>query len=496
MPTKEIDVMHLAGLIALIGLPFSKSKNALFGPYHVAAILAHMVRNGVCANAAIASFWAEAGKDPHKEIKRRDRRKVRFPTDQWLFRLFGSISPEEMEERCDLMLDAQMKIMRGAGIMNDAVIDIVDVHNVPHYGKKKDKHVVRTKHKNGTGKAESYATLLTTSGGYPYCTAITRLFAKRTKADIVAKLLDGRARRGIGALITMLDRGFFTVAVMQAFADRGLHFVMGAVRTAAVKKALDEYIAGTRKAISECTIRSGKKSFTFTLCIVEKTEVKKGKEKKVYVLYATNLPDAVVHAPGFDIDELYGKRWDIESNYRKVEEVRLRTVSRDHSARTFFFFMSPVFLNMWAAYNQREKAAREAAEAAAPEEGPRQADQAPASAGCEGKEEEEAEEPAAAADDEEDEQGEKEEEDDKESKPADLGSNGGGGGGGAPDHGKIVRLAAEVQNRPKRKYYKISLIFIIDIAAKFRESILSWSYYRNKITRRIEEFVESMAAAH
>ncbi len=490
MPTKEIDVMHLAGLIALIGLPFSKSKNALFGPYHVAAILAHMVRNGVCANAAIASFWAEAGKDPHKEIKRRDRRKVRFPTDQWLFRLFGSISPEEMEERCDLMLDAQMKIMRGAGIMNDAVIDIVDVHNVPHYGKKKDKHVVRTKHKNGTGKAESYATLLTTSGGYPYCTAITRLFAKRTKADIVAKLLDGRARRGIGALITMLDRGFFTVAVMQAFADRGLHFIMGAVRTAAVKKALDEYIAGTRKAISECTIRSGKKSFTFTLCIVEKTEVKKGKEKKVYVLYATNLPDAVVHAPGFNIDELYGKRWDIESNYRKVEEVRLRTVSRDHSARTFFFFMSPVFLNMWAAYNQREKAAREAAEAAAPEEGPRQADQAPASAGCEGKEEEEVEEPAAAADDEEDEQGEKEEEGDKESKPADL------GGGGAPDHGKIVRLAAEVQNRPKRKYYKISLIFIIDIAAKFRESILSWSYYRNKITRRIEEFVESMAAAH
>ena len=491
MPTKEIDVMHLAGLIALIGLPFSKSKNALFGPYHVAAILAHMVRNGVCANAAIASFWAEAGKDPHKEIKRRDRRKVRFPTDQWLFRLFGSISPEEMEERCDLMLDAQMKIIRGAGIMNDAVIDIVDVHNVPHYGKKKDKHVVRTKHKNGTGKAESYATLLTTSGDYPYCTAVTRLFAKRTKADIVAKLLDARARRGIGALITMLDRGFFTVAVMQAFADRGLHFIMGAVRTAAVKKALDEYIAGTRKAVSRCTIRSGKKSFTFTLCIVEKTEVKKGKEKKVHVLYATNLPDAVVYAPGFDIDELYGKRWDIESNYRKVEEVRLRTVSRDHSARTFFFFMSPVFLNMWAAYNQREKAAREAAEAAAPEEGPRQADQAPASAGCEGKEEEEAEEPAAAADDEEDEQGEKEEEGDKESKPADL-----GGGGGAPDHGKIVRLAAEVQNRPKRKYYKISLIFIIDIAAKFRESILSWSYYRNKITRRIEEFVESMAAAH
>ena len=134
MPDEEYDVTHLAGLIALVGLPFSKKKNALFGPWHVATILSNMMRNGVCANVAIASIWAEFGKDPHKEIKHKGKRKTRFPTDQWLFRLFGAISPEEMEERCDLMLNAQMKIMRGAGMMTEAVVDIVDVHNVPHYG--------------------------------------------------------------------------------------------------------------------------------------------------------------------------------------------------------------------------------------------------------------------------------------------------------------------------------------------------------------------------
>ena len=159
--------------------------------------------------------------------------------------------------------------------------------------------------------------MLTTSDEYAYCTAATRVVDKRTKGDIVSKLLDDRARRGIRAVVTLLDRGFFTVAVMKAFAKRGQRFVMGATRTAAVKRAVEEYVAGTRKAMSRCTMRSGKDAFEFTLVIVEKIEVNDGKET-VLVLYATNLPDKVLRAPGFDIDKLYDKRWDMETHYRKL----------------------------------------------------------------------------------------------------------------------------------------------------------------------------------
>lgn len=242
MPTDEVDEVQIASFITIAGIAFSKYKNALFGAVHLAAIVAYMVRNNMCANAAIAAFWADIGLDPKKEIKKKSKDKVRFPTDQWLFRLFGSMSPEQLEERCDLMLDAQMKVARGAGIMTEAVIDIIDIHNIAHYGKLKSKHVIRTKSKDGASKAESYATVLTTSGDYPYCTAATRVVDKRTKGDIVSKLLDDRARRGIRAVLTLLDRGFFTVAVMKAFARRRQLFVMGATRTAAVKRAVDEYI--------------------------------------------------------------------------------------------------------------------------------------------------------------------------------------------------------------------------------------------------------------
>lgn len=489
---------QFAALIAIACLPFSKEKNAIFGAFHMATIVAYMLRHGMCANAAIAAFWADIRIDPKVEIKKKDKKKIRFPTDQWLFKLLGSISPEEMEERCDLMLDAQMNVLRDAGVMREVVIDIIDIHNIAHYGgrkkkkeeRDKDKYVVRTKAKNGTSRAESYATVLTTSGDYPYCAAATRVVAKRAKSDIVSKLLDDRARRGINAVLTLLDRGFFTVGVMKAFAGRGLHFVMGAVRTAAVKRALDEYIAGKRGAVSRCTIHSGRESFEFTLIIVEKIEEdeKTKEKKKVHVLYATNLPDEIINAPRFDVDELYAKRWDIETHYRKLEEVRPRTVSRSHGARTFFLFTAAVALNMWSMYNQQKNDEVNRAE---PQGGPPAAadagrdDPAPA---------------AGAAADQEKEEGEREgdgEDDDAEEEEeggAEPGADAGPRGDSAPERDEIVRLALSVQNRPKRKYYKRSKIFFIGVAAEYRDVITSWRYHRLRISRRIEGFMESRAA--
>ena len=59
----------------------------------------------------------------------------------------------------------------------------------------------------------------------------------------------------------------------------------------------------------------------------------------------------------------------------------------------------------------------------------------------------------------------------------------------------MVRLAISVQKRRKRKYYKIRLIFLMGVVSKFRSTILSWHYLRHKISRRIEVFLESVAAA-
>ena len=487
MPNMETARDHFTAYIDAGNFPFSKSKNRIFGPFQLAAILAYMILYSVCANTAIAAFWADAGIDPKKEIKRKSKRKVRFPTDQWLFKLLGSISPEEMEERCDLMLDAQMRVIRDASMMKDIVIDIIDVHNIAHYGKKDkdDKHIVRTKAKDGTSRAESYATVLTTSGDYPYCAAATRVVAKRSKSDIVSKLLDDRTRRGINSVLTLLDRGFFAVGVMKAFADRGRYFLMGAVRTASVKRALDEYIAGEREAISRCTIRSGRESFEFTLIIVEKIEVdeKTKEENKVHILYATNLPDEIINAPGIDIDKLYGKRWDIETHYRKLEEVRPRTVSRSHGARTFFFFCAAVALNLWSMYNQRENDALGRANpvgaAGAGAGGP----PPPSAAVPEGGEEEGGEEEGG-----EEEGGE--EEGGNTDAPAGSGSD-----DCAIGRGEIVCLALKVQNREKREYHKIAKIYFVGFAASFRKVILSWHYYRHKVARRIEEFWQSSASA-
>ena len=149
MPDGEAGEVQVAGLITVMGLAFSKHKNALFGAFHLAVAVAYMVRSEMCANGAIGAFWADVGLDIKKEIKKKSRNRVGFPTDQWVFRLFGSTSPEEIGKRCDLMLDAQMKVASGAGIMTEAVIDTIDAHNMAHYGKAKDKRLIRTKSKDG-----------------------------------------------------------------------------------------------------------------------------------------------------------------------------------------------------------------------------------------------------------------------------------------------------------------------------------------------------------
>ena len=79
--------------------------------------------------------------------------------------------------------------------------------------------------------------------------------------------------------------------------------------------------------------------------------------------------------------------------------------------------------------------------------------------------------------------------------PCDPGAPGEDDDCGALDCDELVCLAVRVQDRPKRKYYKISKIFLIGIAAKFRSIMLSWRYERGRFGRRIERFLASLAAA-
>ena len=133
-----------------------------------------------------------------------------------------------------------------------------------------------------------------------------------------------------------------------------------ATQTKGVKKAIDEFKADKRDAVSQHILTSGgagKEPEEFTLIILER-EDKKG--RKVIHAFATSVSVDVVC--GFKRDQMtgaeafveqYRARWSIETGYRCIESMRPRTTSREESVRVLLLllllllFMPILLFNAW-----------------------------------------------------------------------------------------------------------------------------------------------------
>ena len=132
-----------------------------------------------------------------------------------------------------------------------------------------------------------------------------------------------------------------------------------ATQTKGVKKAIDEFKADKRDAVSQHILTSGgadKRLEEFTLITLKK-EDKKG--RKVICAFATSVPVDVVC--GFKRGQMtgaeafveqYRTRWSIEIGYRCIESMRPRTTSREESVRVLLLlllllFMPILLFNAW-----------------------------------------------------------------------------------------------------------------------------------------------------
>ena len=140
----------------------------------------------------------------------------------------------------------------------------------------------------------------------------------------------------------------------QILTDKNIQLLMPATQTKGVKKATSEFEAGKRDAVSQHILTSsdaGKEPEKFTLIILE-SEDKKG--RKVIHAFATSVSVDVVC--GFKRDQMtgaeafveqYRARWSIETGYRCIESMRLRTTSREESVRVLLLFAPIILFNAW-----------------------------------------------------------------------------------------------------------------------------------------------------
>ena len=152
------------------------------------------------------------------------------------------------------------------------------------------------------------------------------------KTRLIAQLIDGfkvmYKRTKIDLLL--LDRGFFTKAVVKYLVENKIRFIMPAVKNREIKFMVEGCMNTKKSIILDYKFGETKVFLVF---------VKIDGEVLVYMTN-TKFNPLKVHL-------LYKKRWQIETNFREQNKFEFKTQTLDFNARYFAFALAGLLFNLW-----------------------------------------------------------------------------------------------------------------------------------------------------
>ncbi len=181
----------------------------------------------------------------------------------------------------------------------------IDIHEIPYYGKVNNPFIMGCKHKNGTSYCYKYATVDVVEKNQRFTLkAIPLTPLSNDNATIVNQLLR-HAMKYVHVKYVLLDRGFFSVDVINVLLDLKLKYIMPAVKNDKIKQLVKDN-SNRVSYFLKYTMRSGKKNAAFNLM------VKYDEKDKEYYTFATNFEIKYKNDIEY-IAETYRKRWGIET---------------------------------------------------------------------------------------------------------------------------------------------------------------------------------------
>jgi hypothetical protein len=231
----------------------------------------------------------------------------------------------------------------------------IDLVALPYHGTVDAAHhdeVCRSKAKCGTTHFFTYATAYAVVRGRRYTLAMCRVRAKQSMDYVLRTLLSRLVVLGIRIKLLLLDRGFYSVRVIQDLITAELPFIMPAVKrgkkptTAGGPTGTYALAAEQQGRWTTYTLKSAKEGqVDFDLAVVcHNTRGQRGRHQRQALLYATW---GLTHRPLRWIRAAYRSRFGIESSYRQVHQARIRTSSRKPALRLLFMGVALVLRNVW-----------------------------------------------------------------------------------------------------------------------------------------------------
>ena len=231
----------------------------------------------------------------------------------------------------------------------------IDVVALPYHGTVDEAHqgeVCRSKAKGGTTHFFTYATAYAVVRGRRYTLAMCRVRAQQRMDHVLRTWLARLITLGIRIKLLLLDRGFYSVRVIQDLLACALPFIMPAVKrgkpstTAGGPTSTYALAAKKHSHWTTYTLKSAQDGqVAFDLAVVcHNTRGQRGRHQREALLYATW---GVTHRPLSWIRATYRGRFGIESSYRQAHQARIRTSSRKPALRLLFLGVALVVRNIW-----------------------------------------------------------------------------------------------------------------------------------------------------
>ena len=320
-------------LVSLLQIKFSERHNSLYGSADFFGRLFNMCRHAEYAETARSS-------DPDGGAG--------VPTGRWVRDKIRDIRYDHMLKRCQKVVDRTVRRMRRHGMFRTPVDVAIDKHLVGRYDKfSRIVNTIKSKYKNGTCDFNCLATANCTTDGSRAFLAARLVRRGDANVDVVSGLISDCKKKRIGIRSMKVDREFFSVGMINLLESLKILFMVPAIKTKGVKKAVREFESGTREAVSRHFIESDCGRADFTL-IIQKRE-------NGYFTLATSATvqevlgfksGSLKGAEGFA--ELYRLRWGVETAYRDYESIRPRTASKNESMRILLLFFPMFLYNAWA----------------------------------------------------------------------------------------------------------------------------------------------------
>src|SRR5512143_2585741 len=231
----------------------------------------------------------------------------------------------------------------------------IDLTLIPYHGQpfRDLSEIYRGQAKDGTSHFHAYATAYVVRPGQRSTVALTGVTKGEALKDVVRRLLRQAARVGIRLRLLLLDRGFYSVAVVRCLQATRYPFLMPVVCHGRSPKQrggpTGSYAFQTWKTSgwSEYTLTEAKTGRTATVSICVKCRNyrgqwnRHGRQALIYAFWGhrPKTPESVFTT--------YRLRFGIESSYRQMHEARIRTSSRRPEVRLLYVGIALVLRNLW-----------------------------------------------------------------------------------------------------------------------------------------------------